>query len=263
MNKTITLLLLVIAQHAFCQERKPLQGHVIAGEAVANGVYVINKTTGAEVKTDGKGNFTLPVKSGDALVVYSDRTDIREFAVNEFTFKEVPFVMAVNQKSYELNEVVIEQTLTSESLGLVPKNQLRRTVAERRLYTAGGMEVGVGLGFSISLDAIINAITGRIKMLRKALDTERKEFAIAEFNGLYTDTEIRDELHIPEEYIKGFIYYAVEDPDCRQALRSKNDELSKLQILRLAPIYIALLEEGGVSADTTPNPTLTTPANED
>ena len=250
MNKTITLLLLLLATlSAYCQDRKPLQGHVVAGNAVANGVFVINKNTGEEVKTDVKGNFTLPVKLGDALVVYSDRTDVREFSVNAFTFKEVPFVMAVNPRSYELKEVVIEQTITSESLGLVPKNQLRRTVAERRLYAAGG-EVGVGLGFTVSLDGIINAISGRIKMLKKALETERKEFAIAEFNGLYTDQEIAAQFNIPQEYIKGFVYYAVDDAECRDALRSNNNELSRLHILRLAPMYVDLLIEGGAINNT-------------
>lgn len=249
MNKLVTLLFFFIVTTAFCQERQQLQGHINAGDAVANEVFVINKATGAETKTDSRGNFTLPVKMGDILVVYSNKTDIREFTINQFTFKEVPFEMAVNAKAYDLDEVVINQQVTSESLGIVPKNQLRRTVAERRLYTAGGTEFTLGFGFSLSLDAVINSITGRLKMLRKALATERKEFAIEAINGLYTDYELINDLKIPEDYIRGFAFYAVEDAECAAALKDHKDELAKLRLLHLAQIYLQLLKEGGIQAD--------------
>lgn len=259
MNKLIAILLLLAVLPAYCQERRPLQGHVVAGDAVANGMFVINKVTGTETKTDGKGDFCLPVKIGDALVVYSDRTDVREFAINEMSFKEVPYVMAVNAKSYELDEVVINQQVTAESLHLVPKNQKRYTVAERRLYTAGALDLRVGLGFSLSLDGILNMINGRIAMLKKALVTERKEFAMEAINGIYTDQEIRDELHIPADYVKGFVFYAVEDADCAAALKAKNDDLAKLRMMHLAPIYVKLLQEGSITTD---EPKENTPINE-
>lgn len=226
-----------------------LQGKVVLGGAVVTNVFIINKVTGAEVKSDGHGLFVIPAKIGDQLVVYNDRIEVREFSINKITIAEVPFVMEVKQKLYELDEVVITQKITPESLGLVPKNQKQYTVAERRLYTAGGMEFGFNMGLVMSLDGLINAITGRTKMLRKALVTERKEFAADKINGLYTDRELIDDLKIPEEYLRGFIFYVVEDAACAKALKSKSDDLAKLLIMELAVKYNALLTEGGITRD--------------
>jgi len=246
MNKLLYLLLFITLP-GLAQERKPLQGRIMAGDAVVNDVFVINKKTGAEVKTKDKGDFTIDVKTGDVLIAYSNKTEVREFTISELSFADVPYVMSVNPKSYELNEVVINQTVTSESLGLVPKGQKHYTPAERRLKTASDFQPSFFLppspGIGIPTDAIINAITGRTKMLKKALKTENKVYAIEMINGLYTEQELRDELLIPADYVQGFIFYAVEDATCAAALKARNNDLAKLTIANLALKYRAILEE--------------------
>ncbi|RYD86390.1 MAG: hypothetical protein EOP54_30440, partial [Sphingobacteriales bacterium] len=179
MNRLLYLLLLATLPLA-AQGRKALMGRVMWGnDAVAN-VYVINKKTGTETKTDAKGNFTLDAKAGDVLTVYSNKTEVRDFKINDFAFKDNPYVLSVKVIAYELDEVVInEQTVTSESLGLVPKNQKRYTPAERRLKTASEFKpsfmVGYMPGIVIPTDAIINAISGRTKMLKKAFNYAQHE----------------------------------------------------------------------------------------
>ncbi len=49
------------------------------GDARVPGVFVINKNSGQEVKTDGQGNFSIPARNGDRLVVHSAFTEDREF----------------------------------------------------------------------------------------------------------------------------------------------------------------------------------------
>lgn len=246
MNKLLYLLLFITLP-VFAQERKPLQGRIMVGDAVVNDLFVINKKTGSEVKTKDRGDFTIDAKNGDVLVVYSNRTEVREFTVSELSFTDVPYIMSVNAKSYELNEVVINQTVTSESLGLIPKGQKRYTPAERRLKTASDFQPSLFLppspGIGIPTDVIINAISGRTKMLKKALKTEGKVYAIEMINGLYTEQELRDELLIPAEYTQGFIFYAAEDATCAAALKSRNDDLAKLTIANLALKYRTILQE--------------------
>ena len=246
-NKLVYIIVVLLCLPAFCQQRQNLQGRVVAGNAVVASVFVINKATGTEAKTDGSGNFSLPARTGDVLVVYGGRTELREFAVNQESFKEVPYVMEVKPKAYELEEVVINEQVTPEGLGIVPKGQKQYTPAQRRLYTATNMlpafSVGTMAGISIPTDFIINAISGRTKMLKKALKTENKEFTIDKINGLYTEQEIRDDLKVPADYVQGFLFYAVEDADCARALKAKNDDLAKLLLMDLAKKYIALIEE--------------------
>lgn len=230
-----------------CQERQNLHGHVTAGNTAVVGVFVINKATGIEIKTDNNGNFTIPARTGDYLVVYNSSIEVREFYLSDAAFKEQPYSMEVKPSAYELNEVVINEEISAQKLGIVPKNQKKYTVAERRLYTAAGsspsFNVGMLAGVVLSTDFIINAISGRTKMLKKALKTETKEFAIEKINGLYTETELINDLKIPEEYVQGFLFYAVEDPACAKALKDKNDDLSKLLLMELAKKYIVLIKD--------------------
>jgi len=246
-NKLLYIIIILFSLPAVCQDRQNLQGHVTVGNATVAGVFVINKATGVEVKTDNNGNFTIPAHKGDYLVVYSSTIEVREFYITDLAFKEQPYAMDVKPSAYELNEVVINENISAQKLGIVPKNQKKYTVAERRLYTAGDWKptfsIGTLAGIVLPTDFIINAISGRTKMLKKALKTETKEFAIEKINGLYTETELIEELKIPEEYVQGFLFYAVEDAACAKALKDKNDDLSKLLLMELAKKYIVLIKD--------------------
>ena len=177
--KPLCLMLLLISPYTYSQENEKLHAKVISyGDAVQD-VYVINKRTGSEAKTDNNGLFILEVRIGDELAVYSPKIVSRNFTVNKQWFDEIPFVLSVDQQFYELEEVVIENRITSESLGLVPKGQKRYTPAERRLKTASEMKplwlAGIGAaGGAVPLDPLINALTGRTRMLKTALETEKK-----------------------------------------------------------------------------------------
>lgn len=249
--KWLTCLMLLFCVAAMGQERTIMQGKITAGEYIVPGVFVINKATGAEVKSDATGCFRINARVGDQLAIYGDKIEVREFSVNEFSFKEVPYIMEVKPKGTELREVVIDK-VTPESLGLVPANQKQYTVAERRLRAAGGsLEIGIGNGITIGLDGIINMISGRIKMLRKAYETEKKEFAIEKVNGIYLDEQIEAELKVPKEYVRGFLFYVVEDEVFIAALNAGNKELARLNLIRLSESYRERVGSGTIKPDST------------
>lgn len=245
MKHYVFLFLLTITA-AFAQQRKPLLGRVIAGDAVVPNVFVINKYTGVETKTSAYGDFTLPARAGDRIVIYGKIIEVREFEISEASFNQKPYLLEVDPKGTELKEVVINK-ISPESLGLVPKGQKQLTVAERRLKTASEFKPNFMFllmgGIAFPLDPIINAISGRTKMLKKNLATERKEFNIDKLNNIYTPEQITAKLHIPEELVNGFIFYAVEDPECAEALRVKNNDMVRLRLMLLAEQFLALQKE--------------------
>lgn len=242
--KHLLYILLFISFQVFSQVRQPLQGKIVAGETAVDGVFVFNKATGIEAKTDNSGSFCVDARPGDRLAVYSPNVAAREFAISAATFLEVPYVMEVTLNGYELKEVVIND-VTSEKLGIVPKGQKQYTPAERRLKTASDLSPTIGIGtmagVSLSTDAIINAISGRTKMLKKALATERKEFDMQRIDNIYTEEQIVSDLKIPVEYVSGFLFYAVEDAEFSKALKAKNNELAKLKLMVLAEKYNKLI----------------------
>lgn len=242
------LALLLVCATAFCQERNPLQGKVVAGNAGAANVFVINKATGAEVKTDAGGNFTVPSKAGDILAVYSAKTDVRDFAVTDASFKEIPYVMEVNAKlgaagtvsnSVELNEVVINSpTVTSQSLGLVPKDYKFGTPAENRAarYAAAASPV-FGVGY------VVNVVSGQLHNLKLAAKYAKKEMYMEKIDNIYTEEELITQCNIPQEYARGFVYYAVEDAKLTAALKAKNVGGAKLLLADLALKYLEIIKD--------------------
>lgn len=235
------------------QQRRKLHGRVISGDAVLPGLFVINNITGTETKTNSQGNFTLPAKPGDRIAVYGKNIQVRVFTISEASFKDNPYVLSVEISTAELEELKINY-INSESLGIVPKGQKQYTVAERRLKTASEFKPSLMFflmgGVSLPLDPIINAISGRTKMMKKNLATEGREFSIEGINDIYTPAQITEKLHVPEELVNGFIFYAVEDPECAEAIRVKNNELVKLRLMVLAEQYLKLQQEGTATQQT-------------
>jgi len=246
-TKFTALLMLVFYLHATAQQRDTLHGHISVAEASAPGIFVINKNTGAEVKTDAKGLFKIAAKNGDRLVVYSDKTVVREFYIDANAFKNQPYALEVEPQGYEVEEVFVDHTITAQSLGIVPKGQKQNTVAERRLYTAAGdrplwvYALGLLAG-SMPVDPFINAITGRTKMLKKELATERRALVLEKINDAYTRGELTTLLDIPAGKADGFLYFAAEDAALNSIL-SESDERIRLELAVIANKYLLLPQE--------------------
>lgn len=203
------------------------------------GVNITNTSSKVMAVSDEYGHFSILAKEGDiisfSLINYEH---LRKF-INKQEFNLGSIAVNLTPKTIELNEVVINKhsNITAENLGIIPKDQVKLTTAERRLQTAGEfkpiMLLGL-LGGSMPLDPVINAITGRTTMLRKDLAVERKEFLMVKLGNLFEDKYYVETLKIPEELIKGFQYYCIENPDFARSLKEKNKTITMFLIVGLA-----------------------------
>lgn len=236
-NKWLAILLfLTVTARGYAQDRKNLQGRVIATGSPAQNIFIINKNTGTEVKSASDGTFTIPAKIGDRITAYSNTTQVREFAITAHSFSQNPYTIEIDPIGTDLDEVVVTG-VTSESLGLVPKNQEQFTPAERKLLTAGSGRMN-----PMGLDPIINALSGRTKMLKKAFESELKETLAKKINSLFTDEEF-ERFGLTKETAKGFIFYIVEDIRLKDAVKAGNTEMVRLLLLELADKYTKLQAE--------------------
>jgi hypothetical protein len=141
-----------------------------------------------------------------------------------------------------IKEIMVTNSddITAESLGLVPKGQKKYTPAERRVKTAGDFDGQFGLNTAFSIDPLLNALSGRTKQLKAELEVERKEFIQQKINSNFDAEFMMNKLHIPEEYVEGFVFYLVEDSELKEAIKAKNKTLATFRMSALAVEYLQL-----------------------
>lgn len=234
--KTLLPILLFFVLHVSAQERRELKGAVAIGGARVPGVFVINKKTGNEVKTDAQGNFSIMARNGDRLAVHSTFTEDREFYISNDSFKNMPYVLEVEGKATELDEVIIADTV---KIVQPVRVKAAYTVAERRFDRGAVTKVHVVPGgIAVNLDPMLNGKEKR-RALRRELLTEQQLAVVKDINNIYSDGEIAQTLQIPSEKVEAFIYFAAEDPAVATAVKD-NANQAKLLLSEKAITYLKL-----------------------
>ncbi|MFP9099449.1 hypothetical protein ACLI09_10370 [Flavobacterium sp. RHBU_24] len=239
-QKSCIALSLISAALGFAQERSPLNGKLVSGFGDLEGVYVINRTAKTETNTTRGGYFTINVAVNDTLIFSALQFKAVDVPLTpELVAKEL-LLVPIEPQAHELSELIINDYshINSESLGLVPAGQKQYTPAERKLNTASNWKMN-----PLGLDPIINAFSGRTKMLMQAADVEKKYDLMEKIAYIYTEEDIVSKLKIPLDYVQGFIYYIVENKYFAKAIAEKNHELARFMITGLAGKYLLLLKE--------------------
>ncbi|WP_342155099.1 hypothetical protein [Joostella sp. CR20] len=190
----------------FAQEETALNLFVYKDGKAVTSFGIANLST----KTEGKyenGFHSILVSEGDVLLVASEEFDNfhRLVTVNDLNKKRIE--VYIKDGIIELDEVV----LTDYKLNYgkftdhTPKTY---TPAERRLATATKYRYQ-NSGMSMSLDPLINAISGRTKKLKKRLKAETKNIIVGFLEDNYKDYILND-LDVPRDQFGLFCYFISE-----------------------------------------------------
>ncbi|KAB1067797.1 hypothetical protein F6U93_09340 [Tamlana haliotis] len=221
-----------------------LFGKIKSGANVEN-IHVINKTQQRFTTTNTQGEFTIPVKVNDTLMFSSIQHKPHEQVVSEFIFKNKIIVVHLEEQVNELDEVNVGRLLTGDLMsdienttGEVPINFYDvgipgytgkiATESERNLYEANGDGVAFEtlllqvLTLNVSVNPIINAISGRTKYLKEHVEMERKSELLRKVKLRVSETFF--ELHsLPEDKRNDFFYFCEEDENFEEACQGKTD----------------------------------------
>jgi hypothetical protein len=232
-KNSIVLLIIFLFSAQFLMAQgsaeKLIKGQITADVIPLSGINVINTSSKINTVSGQDGGFSITAKEGDVLSFSAVDYETLRKIINKQEFNSGSIVVNMTATSIELREVVVNKhpEITAENLGIIPQNQVKLTPAERKVYTAT----------STSTDALLNYFSGRTKMLKKEVAVEQKESLLAKLEYLFEDKYYIETLKIPEEQIKGFQYYCVEDVDFTNALKSKNKTMSMFLIVGLAFKY--------------------------
>jgi len=220
--KTKILLLFIVPTFCFSQEF--IKGKIKIDTPEVLGILVINLNNESESKTDGFGRFSINAEIGDLLIIAAPHIHKKRHIVQENDFKK-EIEIQIEALPVEIESIEITRSnITSESLGLVPEGQKRYTPAERRLKTATDMELMVGFGFAFSLDPILNALSGRTKMLKKELEIERFNKNMTLTESYLSDELLISQFNIPINYINSFRMFLVDNPDFMEVMKTNNKD---------------------------------------
>jgi hypothetical protein len=231
-------MLAVFSLQAQVLPRQEISGLVVLRDVPLEKVNVRNDDSGYTTSTAADGTFKIKVRVDEALVFTAVNLETRRVKITEEILK-AGFIKAVmSETTVPLPEVTVNDNkgITAENLGIIPRGQRKYTQAQRRLREA---TTGGGI---VPLNPILNAMSGRTRMLKKEIQVEQKERLLLQLDGWFEDEYYTQTLKIPEDYISGFDFYIINDTDFVRALRAKNKTLTKFLALGLARNYLQDLE---------------------
>ncbi|MCD8518998.1 MAG: carboxypeptidase-like regulatory domain-containing protein [Flavobacterium sp.] len=143
------------------------------------GIHVINLSKRNGAVTDSRGYFQIKAKVSDTLQFSAVNLKATRHVLKASDFSNDLLLIKMESLITELEEVAIinYKNINAVALGIVPANQKTYTPAERKLAAAGDFKwyspLLIPLG-GMSVDGLINSISGRTAMLKKELVVERK-----------------------------------------------------------------------------------------
>ncbi|MDX1333545.1 MAG: hypothetical protein R3252_10985 [Robiginitalea sp.] len=220
-----------------------LRGRILEDEEGVANVHILNLSANDATISDEGGYFTIPAKVGDTLLLSAIRYERKTFRVDAemlratlLTIEMEPFVNQLDEVvlfpynlsgdlDKDLSNVPVEETVTARSLGLPNASAKVKTQSERKLFEATS---GSGL---IPLNPVLNAITGRTRMLKRRLARDRAYQQTEQVRARYPDSLFVRELGIPQIRIPDFMYFCEVDPEFGP-LAISEDQLGMWEFLR-------------------------------
>ncbi|WP_293894046.1 hypothetical protein [Flavobacterium sp.] len=224
-----------------------LKGKITSQIKELNDVNVSNLRSESVTTTDKNGNFSMFVKVGDSLKFSGLQVVTKKSIITENDIVKQLYVENLEAKVNALDEVEIKQykDINAVSLGILQRPAKAYTPAERKLRAAEEFHwyspLLIPLG-GMSADGLINSISGRTAMLKKELAVEKKEKLLEKIEYLFKVEFFSENLKIPKDYLRGFWYYAIEDPKLVDALNTKNKIMARFIFSDLATKYLEILK---------------------
>ncbi|WP_396590440.1 hypothetical protein [Allomuricauda sp. R78024] len=232
--------LLFLVAFSVSAQQKELRGKVYSKGKDVVGVVVQNVTTEKAVITDIDGNFSILIKLNDTLIFSAVQFKRKILPVNEVLFNTSFITVPLEEFVNELSEVVVkpydlsgdlgqdlgglqlEKDVSAEALGLPNAHQKIPSQSQRKLQQATFGKFNVGMILTPPLDPIINAITGRTKMLKNRVKVDKAYARTQRVQDFYVDSLFVVTLKIPSEKIEDFMYFCEVDEQFQQTVDSKD-----------------------------------------
>lgn len=223
-----------------------IKGKVVSDAPDLENIYVINLKTDETAMTDKDGYFNLKTTVGDTLMFSAVQIKGKKIVISNRDVAKDLLLIVLDPVINRLDEVVVKKykNINAIALGIISPSTKSYTPAERKLRAATGADFKGNedgtMGASASLDPLLNWISGRTALLKKELEVEKKETLLEKLENQFGLSYYTDKLKIPKDFVKGFLYYAVEESDLARVINTKNKTMTSFILAELSVKYLAL-----------------------
>lgn len=239
----VTCFILFIAsaqgQDAFSDR---LEGRVYSDDGDVAATHVLNISTDRATITDSNGFFLIPVRLNDTLVLSAVHYKRKEIVITLNILESKLLLIPLEETLVELDEVIvtpyslsgniakdlstlhIEPVVTASTLGLPNAYVKLISKAERELFAATANPY-------MSLDPLINTITGRKKELKNRVERNKTYARTERVREFYVDSLYTTELRVPQDKIDDFLYFCEVDT-AFQSVVDTHDHLAIWEFMR-------------------------------
>ena len=224
--KYLTIIWLFFSVGVFAQ--KQVRGRVVRDTIPLSGAHVMNLYTNAVTTTDANGYFTLKASERNPLQItfVGMQTVYHTLTKVDFGFGGV--LIQMKEQVNQLDEVEVSkyQGVSAQRLGILQHTPVERTFAEKRLYSA----THSAGGNLLSIDLLINTISGRKKLLKKIVANEQN-LAVANYIRENMKVFLQKELKLNEEEIDVLAYYVMERTEFHDLVRKKENKQMEFMLI--------------------------------
>ena len=220
-----------------------IQGRVQSEVDVEN-IHIINKTAQVFAISNKNGEFKITAKLHDTLIFSSIQHQLKTVVVDKNIISFKAILVKLNEQINELDEVLVGKVLTGNLLldignaekdapinfydvGIRGYTGKIATQSERRLNEASNFSPKVGgslggAGGSISATALINAISGRTKMLKNRVNIEEREILIQSVKARLSKDFFASN-PMDEDLKSDFFYFCADDENFIKHCENETD----------------------------------------
>lgn len=235
--------------HAQTFFSQTLEGQIKSEDKDVADVHVLNTTSGRATITDVQGFFKIVARPNDTIYFSAVHYKKKEIVVSLEMLNSKMIFVTLESFTNELDEVIvrpfnlsgdlsldmksleIDPVVTASTLNLPNAYAKNYTQSERLLKEAAMPKFNIGMLLSLPVNPIINAITGRTKMLKNRVTVDKKYAHTQAIEQSIVDSLFINELKIPKENRADFMYFCEVDEEF-QVLSTGPDELKLWAYLR-------------------------------
>lgn len=231
--KHIAIVFALLFFNQLLAQKQLLEGKIISTENTdVEGINIQNLSKNTGTISDDQGLFRILTSLNDTLYISALHIQATTIVIGEEQIRDKKIIIELNEKMNVLNTVTlrrgltgflgtdtkiipIKEIITASSIGLPNADIKPLTKAQSLLYAANSGPV----------DAIINMLTGRTKLLEKYVALEKKTRLTQNLLDRFPESYFTQVLKIDRFKIYSFLFFCEDDPEYEKIMKRTNMEI--------------------------------------